>query len=167
MGSHASESAAAVLVGLRRIVRLLRIADREAEGSHRVSAAQLFVLHALADDPASSVGELADRTFTDQSSVSGVVAKLIARKLIVRKPSPNDRRRAELRLTTAGERVVRTAPRLPQMMIVDAVQAMPAKHRAELVRGLDRLVAAIGGNAVPPRMLFEDEPQNGKSHVAR
>jgi hypothetical protein len=35
---------------------------------------------------------------------------------------------------------------------------MSPKKRAELVRSLEGLAAAIGANAVEPRMLFEDEP---------
>src|SRR5205807_1160312 len=139
MGSHAS----AVLVALRRIVRFLRLADREAEASAGLSAAQLFVLRSLVDAPAHSIAEVAKRTFTDQSSVSTVVARLVDRRLIVRKPSAADRRRTELRLTAAGEQVVRSAPQTPQLAIARAIDAMPAKHRAELVRSLERLVGTI------------------------
>src|SRR5512141_1917623 len=122
MGSHASDAdATAVMNGLRRIVRLLRLADREAEGAAGLSAAQLFVLHSLWAAPASSVAELATRTLTDQSSVSTVVAKLVARKLVARTQSATDRRRSELQLTTAGENIVRSAPRMPQVRIVEAV----------------------------------------------
>jgi DNA-binding MarR family transcriptional regulator len=87
-----------------------------------------------------------------------VVAKLVKRKLVVRTLAKTDRRRTELRLTAAGERVVKTAPKLPQALIASAVSAMPAKQRRELVRALESLVAKIGASAVEPRMLFEDEP---------
>jgi DNA-binding MarR family transcriptional regulator len=156
MGSQAS--AAAVMIALRRIVRYLRIADREAESAVGLSAAQLFVLHALHERPASSLAEVAERTLTDQSSVSTVVAKLAASRLVARKVSPEDRRRSELRLTPAGERLLRRAPRMPQMRIADVVGELTPSHREQLVASLDRLVAAIGAHEVAPRMLFEDEP---------
>jgi DNA-binding MarR family transcriptional regulator len=146
------------MVALRRIVRMLRLAERDAEAGHHLSSAQLFVLSSLAASPAASLGELAGRTYTDQSSVSTVVAKLVKRKLVVRTLAKTDRRRTELRLTAAGERVVKTAPKLPQALIASAVSAMPAKQRRELVRALENLVAKIGASAVEPRMLFEDEP---------
>ena len=160
MGSQASwrADATSVMIALRRLVRLLRLADRDAESSHGLSAAQLFVLHTLADAPARSLAELAARTLTDQSSVSTVVAKLVARRLVARKISPDDRRRTELRLTATGEQAVRSAPRVPQVLIADAVRVMTDSRRSELVRSLDHLVAAIGANEVQPRMLFEDEP---------
>jgi DNA-binding MarR family transcriptional regulator len=144
------------MVALRRIVRMLRLADSDARAGHELSAAQLFVLHALAQQPGVSLAALAALTLTDQSSVSTVVAKLTARKLVVRTIARADRRRSELRLTAAGEKVVRSAPRVPQALIVDAVGAMPARKRGELVRGLETLVAKIGANAVEPRMFLED-----------
>jgi DNA-binding MarR family transcriptional regulator len=158
MGSHESEPAAAVLVALRRIVRFLRLADRQAEAAVGLSAAQLFVLQSLAQQPARSVAELAQRTLTDQSSVSTVVARLVERKLITRRAAADDRRRAELRATAAGERLVDRAPRVPQVRIAEIVRAMPAQQRTEFVRSLESFITAIGANEVAPRMLFEDEP---------
>ncbi len=146
------------MVALRRIVRFLRLADREAEAANGLSAAQLYVLHVLVDSPASSLAEIAARTMTDQSSVSTVVAKLVARRLVTRKTAGADRRRTELRLTPAGHRIILASPQVPQTLIVDAVRAMARTRRLELVRGLENLSAAIGANAVAPRMLFEDEP---------
>ena len=147
----------AVMVALRRVVRLFRLADREAETSYGLSAAQLFVLHSLWQEPARSLADLAARTMTDQSSVSTVVAKLVDRKLVAR-TAGTDRRRAELRLTTRGEHIVRIAPRLPQAIVADTIAAMSPKRRAELVRSLEAFASAIGANEVAPRMFFEDEP---------
>jgi DNA-binding MarR family transcriptional regulator len=146
-----------VLVAIRRIVRMLRLADREAESAHGLSAAQLFVLHSLGAAPANSLAELAERTLTDQSSVSTVVARLVERGLVARRAAKDDRRRSELRVTPAGTRVIAASPRLPQTLIIEAVRAMPPAHRVELIRSLGRLSAAIGADHIAPRMLFEDE----------
>ena len=147
------------MVALRRIVRVLRLADREAEAAVGLSAAQLFVLQTLAETPGRSLAEVAELTLTDQSSVSTVVAKLVAKRLVARKTAANDRRRAELRLTAAGERTARTAPRVPQTRVADVVRAMTPELREALVRGLESLASGIGANEVQPRMLFEDEPK--------
>jgi DNA-binding MarR family transcriptional regulator len=145
------------MVSLRRIIRYLRLADREIESSIGLSSAQLFVLTTLADTPALSLAEIAKRALTDQSSVSTVVARLVERGLVVRKPSAKDRRRAELRLTPAGQRTLQNAPRAPQARLIDAIRALPAARRAELVRALDALVESIGADDVKPRMFFQDE----------
>jgi DNA-binding MarR family transcriptional regulator len=167
MGSQAS-SAAAVLVALRRIVRFLRLVDRKAEAAVGLSAAQLFVLQALHDEPASSLADLAERTLTDQSSVSTVVAKLVEQRLVTRKISLEDRRRAELTLTAAGERVVRKAPRVPQTRLAEAVRTMDPAKREQLVESIEALVIALGADEVSPAMFFEDEKsQRSRSRVRR
>ena len=145
------------MAALRRIVRYLRLADREAEAGHGLSAAQLFVLSSLADAPASSLAELAGRTLTDPSSVSTVVAKLGAKKLVARARSADDARRFGIALTPAGQRVVRRSPRIVQTRITDGLAKLAPARRRELVRALDVLVHAIGADALEPRMLFEDE----------
>src|SRR6478736_2334740 len=111
---------AAAMVSLRRIIRFLRVTDREIETASGLSAAQLFVLTTLADTPALSLAEIAKRALTDQSSVSTVVAKLVKNGLIARKASREDRRRAELRLTAAGKRVLESSPETPQQRLVTA-----------------------------------------------
>ena len=167
MGSHGSDTsdaaAEAVLVALRRIVRFLRVSDRN---PHDLSPAQLFVLHVLAGHPASSLAEVARRTLTDQSSVSTVVAKLVDRKLVARTTSRLDRRRAELTLTAAGQRIAAATPQLPQVAIVDAIRAMPAKRRTDLVGALEHLTAAIGADALSPQMFELDAPEPKKSRRA-
>lgn len=155
-----SSDSAAALVALRRIIRFLRLADREAEAAYGLTAAQLFVLHSLADAPVGSMAELAERTLTDQSSVSIVVSRLEAKKLITRKASPEDRRRVQLKLTTAGKKIVATGPALPQPKMIQAIDAMPAAKRNEIVRALEHLAKAMGASDVEPLMLFEDpEPK--------
>jgi DNA-binding MarR family transcriptional regulator len=159
MGSHgidepADEAAESVLVAIRKIVRMLRLAEQRPDG---VSAAQLFVLRVLVDAPAASLADLARRTLTDQSSVSTVVAKLVEKKLVAKRVSRTDRRRAELALTPAGAKIAAATETLPQQRIVDAVRAMPAKQRAALVGALDGLVAAVGASDLAPHM-FLDEP---------
>src|SRR5436190_20552831 len=62
---------------VRSIVRALRINTRAIESQMGISLAQLFVLQQLADRPANSLNELAERTATHQSSVSVVVRRLV------------------------------------------------------------------------------------------
>ena len=95
-----SESIRTVMDGLRRIVRDLRLSARDAERGAGISGAQLFVLQTLSESSAQSLNDLADRTLTDQSSVSVVVKRLVERKLVARKPSEEDGRRVELSLTS-------------------------------------------------------------------
>jgi DNA-binding MarR family transcriptional regulator len=151
------DEATDALVALRRIVRSLRLADREAEIACGLSAAQLFVLETLSASPNISQAELAARTLTDQSSVSTVVAKLVERGLVARAIAKSDRRRTELALTAAGKATLTRAPAAPQVAMIDAIRSMTPAKRAELVRALEGLASAIGADEVAPKMFFDDD----------
>src|SRR5512141_414836 len=94
----ATTDAARAMDALRRIVRALHSANARAEGSLRVTAAQLFVLRQIAETPGISMSGLAERTRSAQSSVSEVVARLVSEGLVHRRVSREDARRAELTL---------------------------------------------------------------------
>ena len=119
MGSHISSEGEVrdptrrILDSIRRIVQLLRESSREAEALG-LSGAQLFVLRTAADSPGLSVGALAERTRTHQSSVSVVVARLVEQGLLERSTAPDDSRRAEVRLTPEGLQRIRSAPATAQ-----------------------------------------------------
>jgi DNA-binding MarR family transcriptional regulator len=142
---------------LRRVVRDLRLSARGAERSAGISGAQLFVLQSLAAAPASSLNELADRTLTDQSSVSVVVKRLADRKLLARKASPADARRLELSLTSAGKRLLARCPEPTQARLVGALRRLSAGELSSLTAGLAALVREMGIEDDPARMFFEEE----------
>lgn len=145
-----------VLDAVRRLVRHLRVADRAAQTELGLSSAQLFVLSELGKTPAISLGELADRTHTDQSSVSVVVARLVDAGLVQRERAGEDARRLELSLTRAGRGVIQRAPGVMQEEIVQAVERMPAAEQKRFADSFARLLDEIGAEGRPP-MLFEDE----------
>src|ERR1700753_2705772 len=104
----------AVLDSIRRIGQLLRRSANVSEKSVGLSSAQLFVLHKLTDVKCLSVGELAERTLTSQSSVSEVVQKLVAGGYGGRTRSTPHAPRVELSLTDPGRGVLGKAPIAPQ-----------------------------------------------------
>ncbi len=158
MGSHGSRENAEIMDALRRLVRFLRLGTRAAEASTGVSSAQLFVLQRLESSPASSIAELAERTLTDASSVSTVIAKLVARGLVSRRTSPEDRRRASIALTARGRQLLTRAPELAQVRLLEALDRMPDEERAALGRTLVAWVHGAGADRLEAKMLFEDEP---------
>jgi DNA-binding MarR family transcriptional regulator len=142
-GAAADGAAAHVLDGLRRVLRVLRVSSRQAEQLLGVSGAQLFVLQQLERAPAYSLNELADRTRTDQSSVSVVVSRLVDRGLVSRVSAEEDARRVTLRLTAAGRALVRRAPRAGQERLTGALAEMPRQELATLARVLATLCRAL------------------------
>jgi DNA-binding MarR family transcriptional regulator len=146
-----------IMDDLRHIVRALRVSSRGTEKRLGISGAQLFVLQRLAEARPVSLGQLAERTHTDPSSVSVVVSRLVQRGLVLRAPSEEDARRAEVRLTSRGRALAKRAPEALQSRLVEALAGLPRETRRGLADGLAALVAGmkIGGS---PRMFFEDDP---------
>jgi DNA-binding MarR family transcriptional regulator len=151
------------LDAIRRIIRILRRSSRQSEQQVGIGSAQLFVLQQLADAPAGSINDLAARTYTHQSSVSVVVRRLVEQGLVARQPSASDRRRRELRLTPAGKRLVSRAPVPGQVHLINALLKLPVAELANLGRGLNRVVAEMGGEGEPAAMLFADETTSTQS----
>ncbi len=154
----------AVLDALRRIVRALRIASRAAEKRVGLSGAQLFALHKLADGRTLSLGELAARTLTHQSSISVVVQRLVEQGLVRRQASRADGRRTEVAITHAGRARLRRAPQAAQDDLVAGLERLDAVERRALARTLTKLASALGAAERVPAMFFEDvdEEQEGR-----
>jgi DNA-binding MarR family transcriptional regulator len=164
MGSHTNSSdIRLVLDCLRRIVQALRLFDRESEKRLGLSGAQAFVLEQLRDANGISVNELAARTHTDQSSVSVVVQKLTARRLVNRSTSAADARRAFVSLTPKGRRLLRSAPQPAQNRLIAALAAFPKNRRAQLGGILLELIKRTGINGERATLFFEDHPHRGRS----
>ncbi|HJV49727.1 MAG TPA: MarR family winged helix-turn-helix transcriptional regulator [Holophagaceae bacterium] len=145
-----------VFQALRAIVRDLRLASTSCEKQFGLSAAQLFVLQALRDHPGMSLGEVAARTVTDQSSVSVVVRKLEEKGLVQKDVSAQDGRRLELSLTAAGQRLSRQAPLTVQDLLIQRIAALAPGDRTRLAELLEHL-APPSPEARP--MFFEDPPR--------
>jgi DNA-binding MarR family transcriptional regulator len=117
---------------IRRIVRVLRLAAQRTRAAAGISAAQLFVLQQLGDGEALSMNELAGRTLTDRSSVAAVVARLQADGLVDRAAAADDRRRAVIRITAAGRRVLHRAPDAPTTALLAALRQLTPGELAAL-----------------------------------
>jgi DNA-binding MarR family transcriptional regulator len=163
MGTHtklpaANEQVVAILDSIRRIVRALRVGSRAAEKSIGLSGAQLFVLQALKDSPATSINELAERTRTDQSSVSVVVHRLVDRGLVDRIPFAGDARRVELSLTAKGRRLLADAPAAAQDRLIAALEQLSAADQTHLAALLSEVVLRMGESDGNVEMFFEEMP---------
>jgi DNA-binding MarR family transcriptional regulator len=148
-----------IIDAIRRIVRVLRESSRAAEESLGLSGAQLFVLQQVGRRRKVSVGELAQRTLTHQSTVSVVVKHLATRGFLARVRSPADRRRVEVTLTERGRACLRKAPQAAQERLFAGIAAMPATRRHVLAFALDELLDEMGIAKEQPDMFFERRPR--------
>jgi DNA-binding MarR family transcriptional regulator len=146
-----------ILDAIRRLVRLLRLYDRAAQSRLGLSAAQLFVLSELGKTPALSLGALAERTHTDQSSVSVVVTRLVEAGLVERQRAEDDARRLALTLTRAGRAALQKAPPVAQEQLLEIIGRLTPAERKRFADTFAQIVDELGGGPAP--MLFEENGQ--------
>ena len=160
-----------ILDSIRRIVQALRVSSRAAEKDVGLSGAQLFVLQQLGDGRRLSVNELAERSFTHQSSVSEVVQRLVEKGFVERKQSETDGRRAAVSLTASGQTRLKKlrASRGPdpfQHRLIQTLEQMSAKQRAQLSSLLLQVVQNSGLGGETPELFFEGDLSRSGLHLA-
>jgi MarR family transcriptional regulator, lower aerobic nicotinate degradation pathway regulator len=161
-GTRSSDVRAA-LDAFRRIVQALRVGARAGERGAGLSSAQLFALQQIAEHPGASINDVAALTFTHQSSVSVVIQRLVAQRLVAKVAASHDRRQLNLELTAAGRRVLRRGPVIVQERLIAAISALPAAERRRFARALGDVARMVTPkDAAPhPPMLFEDGIRGG------
>jgi DNA-binding MarR family transcriptional regulator len=144
IGREARADMVTVVDAIRSIIQTVRNSGRETEQKLGISSAQLYVLSELRDRPALSINELADRTYTHQSSVSMIVARLVENRLVTRTASSRDGRRLSIALTPAGRALLRRSPDPVQIRLVAALRTMPRANLKQLAGGLSVLTEILG-----------------------
>ena len=146
---------------IRAVVRALRINTRAIELEIGISLAQLFVLQQVAQRPATSLNDLAERTATHQSSVSVVVRRLVDRGLVTRKVDAADKRRVQIALTPAGEKLLVGAPETIQVRLMEALNFLTPAERKQLAQLLSKWLDAAKISYASPPMMGEPEDDTG------
>ncbi|MGH7670979.1 MAG: MarR family winged helix-turn-helix transcriptional regulator [Gemmatimonadaceae bacterium] len=163
MTTQDSDQITSAMNAIRSIVRALRVSSRMIENKMGMSGAQLFVLQQLAERPAHSLNELAERTATHQSSVSVVVRRLVDHGYVTRTASDADRRRVELALTERGREILAGAPTTVQVQLLRGARALSSDQKQSLAQLLEAWVQASGLEEGTPPLMLDD---HGADHAA-
>jgi DNA-binding MarR family transcriptional regulator len=158
----ASDDVRDVLNSFRRIVRSLRVSSRLSEQQVGLSGAQLFVLQCIARGAPCSITELAERTATDQSSVSVVVGRLANGGYVKRSTSKLDRRSVSLTLTPKGKKRLESAPEAAQDRLIHGLRRLETDDLHSLSRILSMVVEAAEVSDESPTLFFEEPARRKK-----
>lgn len=156
-----------ILDSIRRLVRLLRLTDRAAQSELGLSGAQLFVLHEIGKTPAMSLSELAEKTRTDQSSVSVVVTRLVDGGYVSRDRDRRDARRLVLTLTRTGRAVAEKFPPVVQERVIEILERFPASERKRFADTFTRIIEELGEARGVAPMMFEEVDRPGGRRIKK
>jgi DNA-binding MarR family transcriptional regulator len=97
------------------------------------------VLRVVGLFPGISAGDLAVVLHVHPSTLTGVLQRLVAQRLLRRSDHPGDRRRAVLRLTPSGFRVNAARASTVESAVGEALAAVSSRDSAAARRVLERL----------------------------
>ncbi len=131
---------------LKRFRVLLRAIDahyRRAESKSGLGGAQIWALSEIAANPRLQPGDLARRMAIHASTASNLLGRLESLGLVERVREEYDRRVVVLRITAAGRRKLRSAPKPSTGLLQEALLALPSRELASLQRHLDHLLGHV------------------------
>ncbi|WP_431954776.1 MarR family winged helix-turn-helix transcriptional regulator [Nocardia lijiangensis] len=126
------------------MVRIRRRQTRGAlAGESRVPAAVFRALDAVSSIENATVGALAPALGVDQPRASRLVAQAVSEGWLERVADQRDGRKAVLRPTRLGRRIIAEADRRREAATAAAMAGWTERERAEFARLLDRFVDAM------------------------
>jgi DNA-binding MarR family transcriptional regulator len=127
------------LIALRRILRATEWFARDLAHAAGLSPAQLRVLQIVAERDSATPKLLARQMGVSQATVTALVDKLVARGLVKRVPSEQDRRQTNIVATDLGRERLDDAPDALQQRYVTAFKQLQDWEQAQLVSSLERV----------------------------
>jgi DNA-binding MarR family transcriptional regulator len=108
-------------------------------GEIGVTGPQRLTLRLVGLFPGVSAGELAAILHVHPSTLTGVLQRLVAQRLVSRLDDPRDRRRAVLRLTRRGSRANAVRDGTVESAVAETLKGLSARDQAATRRVLERL----------------------------
>jgi DNA-binding MarR family transcriptional regulator len=128
---------------LWRVVQGLDRASKRLAARTGVTGPQRLVLRLVGLRPGISASALAALLHVHPSTVTGVLRRLERQGLIARHAAPDDRRRAVLVLTAAGQRMNRPRAGTAEAAVGGALRGLDDTDRECTRRALDAIAAAL------------------------
>lgn len=99
---------------LHEMFQAVDVFSRQVLRDFGVSGPQVWALRTIHQSGVASMGEVAQRMYLHLSTVTGIVDRLEAARLVTREKSKSDARVTELRLTARGRAILAKAPEPPR-----------------------------------------------------
>jgi DNA-binding MarR family transcriptional regulator len=97
-----------------------------------------------------TMGELSDRLMVSNGNITGLVERLVGEGLIARAPSPGDRRRSRVKITTSGKRTFDAMTPTHERWIDELFAGLSRAEMAELLALLAKLKRSVQASGPAP-----------------
>lgn len=108
-----------------------------------ITATQLNVVKLLQTVGDLSLSELSHKMAATNSTVTGIVDRMVAAELVAREQSETDRRVWKIKLTPQGKAIAKKIEVAPWEILRQAVMALPADERTQLIVTLEKIAKHV------------------------
>ena len=108
-----------------------------------ITATQLSVIKMLQTVGDLSLSELSYKMATTNSTVTGIIDRMVAAELVSREQSASDRRVWKIKLTPQGRAIAKKIEVAPWEILRSAVMALPADERTQLIATLEKIAKHV------------------------
>lgn len=116
---------------------------KEAARRYGLTGPQLTVVKLLDGLGDLSLSALSEQIRRRNSTVTGLVDRMVTAGLVVRERSDADRRVVHIRLTAEGRRLARETPVRPMAVFQEAIATLSKTDRDALLRALGKLTESV------------------------
>jgi DNA-binding MarR family transcriptional regulator len=127
----------------------IQLASRSLESRIGLTEPQRAVVWLVAETPGITIGEIAERQHWHSATVTGIVQRLEARGVLVRKADRQDRRRKLVSLTAKGKRLAATKTVTLDQLVGRALASLPASTVASAELVIGAVMAELAARSTP------------------
>jgi DNA-binding MarR family transcriptional regulator len=110
---------------------------------HKITATQLSVLKLLSEIGDLSLSELSRTMAAKNSTITGIVDRMVSADLVAREQSADDRRVWKIRLTEHGRAIAGRVDVAPWDLLRGALDALPHTELRRLIATLNKIAAHV------------------------
>jgi DNA-binding MarR family transcriptional regulator len=152
-----AKKVADIIDNLRRVFQAVNEQSKKVERETGLTGPQLWAIKVIAGEAPIKVSELARRMYLHPATVVGILDRLEGHGLVTRTRSVEDRRVVEIDLTGKGKYLVTHSPEVAQGLLVKGLETLHAEKLCRIGDGLEELVAILGAQEIPPKLMFSPE----------
>lgn len=144
------------LGGVLDFMRLLWAVDHGLQATSKrmqvrleLTGPQRLALRIIGRFPGISAGRLAKVLYVHPSTLSGILARLVSRRLVQRWPDPRDGRRALFGLSTSGQQLNDRNEGTVEAAVAEALSTLRPEQVAAAAQVLEAVMRALGVEPAP------------------
>jgi DNA-binding MarR family transcriptional regulator len=144
-----------LLVALRKIIRAIGMRSRQLSKEVGLTGPQLLILQKVGKQTGVMVREVADDINLSSATVTNILDRMEAKKLIERIRSTTDKRKVGVFITDDGKQALATAPMPLQEHFTARFNALEEWEQSQMVATLQRISAMMDAQDVDASPLLE------------